>query len=297
MTTMCEVGRSAIRRCRVGVGLLALSALPLVGQAVPINETLTLRPNASVELSVISHSLAVEGWDRNEIQITGEYDAGLESLDVGGSAQSFRFEIGSTRDGRNRRQGSAELRVRLPRSVRLAAETISGSVTVGGVAGTVQAGTISGTVEIEGDLQSVEIESVSGAVRIEGSAETIDATSVSGRVELDSSVPVQSLDAESVSGRVSYSGGLTPGGTIQVESHSGSVVLALETDTNAAFDLSTFSGEITTDIPESQDEVRSRSRFTSQQSLRFMTGTGLGQVEASSFSGSIRIQRISGTGR
>ncbi len=332
MTTIFKAARRAIRRWTEGVGLLALSVVPIAGQAVPINETRTLRPDASVELSVVSHSLVVEGWDRNEIQIVGEYDSRFERLDVESSAQAFRFEIEPVRRGRtgprDRRQGSAELQVRLPPGVRLTAQTVSGSVQVGGVSGIVSGSAVSGAVEIEGDLQSVslnsvsgsvkywgsapsvqlqsvsgraefegdaesvELESVSGAVRMEGQGETIEATSVSGGVELSSSAPVQSLEAESVSGQVSYSGGLAPGGTIQVESHSGSVVLLLGPDTDAAFDLSTFSGEITADIPGAQGEDRSRARFTPQQSLSFTTGSGSGRVKASSFSGSIRIQAL-----
>ena len=111
MTTIFKAARRAIRRWTEGVGLLALSVVPIAGQAVPINETRTLRPDASVELSVVSHSLVVEGWDRNEIQIVGEYDSRFERLDVESSAQAFRFEIEPVRRGRtgprDRRQGSA----------------------------------------------------------------------------------------------------------------------------------------------------------------------------------------------
>lgn len=330
MTMITEMGRGAGRGCGAALGMVALWALPLAGQTVSIDETRTLSPDASVELSVVSHSLVVEGWDRDEVQVTGEYDSEYEDFEVGGGARSFHLEIRPKRglfdSGRQDRDGSAELVVRLPRGVRLEAETVSGSVTIGGLGGVVSASAVSGTVEVEGDLrsasleavsgsvtyrgdasssvrlesvsgrvefegaaESAQLESVSGTVRMEGGAERIDATSVSGGLELGSSVPVRSLEAETVSGSVRYSGPLAPGGEIEVESHSGSVELELAADTDAEFDLSTFSGEITAEVPGARDEVRSESRFTPERLYRFVTGGGSAEVEASSFSGSIRI--------
>ena len=325
MTTITETARGAGRGCGAALGILALAALPLAGQAVSINEVRTLRPDASVELSVVSHSLVIEGWDLDEVQITGEYDSEFEDLEVEGSDRSFHLEIRPKRRlfdwGQRDRDGSAELQVRVPHGVRLEAETVSGSVRIGGVGGVVSASAVAGTVEVEGDVlsayleavsgsvtyrgnasssvqlesvsgrvefegiaESVELESVSGTVRMEGGAGTIEATSVSGGLELGSSVPVRSLEAETVSGSVRYSGPLAPGGEIDVESHSGSVDLELGPETGAAFDLTTFSGEITADVPDvRRDEIRSEGRF-------IVTGAGEGEVEVSSFSGSIRIR-------
>ena len=335
MTTTVQQRCATTRKATVGAGLLVLVVVPVAGQAVPINETRALGPDAFVGLSVGSHSLVVEAWDQDRIQVVGEYDSRFQSLDIESSAQSFRFEIEPVRrfriaDDLDRREGSAELHVRLPRGVRLTANAVSGSVRIGGLSGIVTGRAVSGTVQIEGDLQSVSLNSVSGSVeyrgnapsvqlqstsghvdfeghaesvelhsisgtaRMQGQGETISATSVSGPVELSSSVPVQWLEAESVSGSVSYSGGLAEGGTIQVESRSGSVVLVLSPDAEASFDLSTVSGEITADVPTLQTEVRSRSPFTTQKSLRFVKGSGSGRVEASSVSGSIHVRAPEG---
>ena len=335
MTTTVERRYATIRDATLGAGLLALAVVPVAGQAIPIDETRELGPDAFVGLSVVSHSLVVEGWDQDRIQVVGEYDSRFQSLDIESSAQSFRFEIEPVRrfriaDDLDQREGSAELHVRLPRAVRLTANTVSGSVRIGGLSGIVTGRAVSGTVQIEGNLQSVslnsvsgsieylgnassvqlqstsghvdfegraesvELHSVSGTARMQGQGETISATSVSGPVELSSSIPVQWLEAESVSGPVSYSGGLAPGGTIQVESRSGSVVLVLGPNAEASFDLSTISGEITADVPMVQTEVRSRSPFTTQRFLRFVKGSGSGRVEASSVSGSIHIRALEG---
>ena len=335
MTTIVERGCSAIRKGTAGAGLLVLAVVPIAGQVVPINETRTLSSDAFVGLSVVSHSLVVEGWDQDSIQVVGEYDSRFQRLDIESGPESFRFELEPVRrfriaDDLGQREGSTELHLRLPRGVRLTANAVSGSVRVGGLNGIVSGRTVSGTVEIEGDVQSVslnsvsgsvefrgnapsvqlqstsghadfqgqaesvELQSVSGAVRMQGQGSTISAASVSGGVELSSSVPVQSLEAESVAGPVSYSGSLAPRGAIRMESRSGSVVLVLGPDAEASFDLSTVSGEITVDIPMVQTEVRSRSPFSTQQSVRFVTGTGSGQVSASSVSGSIHVRALGG---
>jgi DUF4097 and DUF4098 domain-containing protein YvlB len=304
-----------------GALVLTEAAGPLGGQVVPFDETRALQPNASVEIEVVSHSLIIEGWDRSEIQITGEYDSEFESLEISGGEQSVEFRIRQEDDSDGDREGSSEIRIRLPRGARIEAGTVSGSVRAGAVSGTFEGSSVSGTVEVEGNLDSaelesvsgsvsyhgdapsvslqsvsgsveysgesgaVELESVSGSVRMEGSAEMIEASSVSGSVEISSSSPIRSLEAKSVSGRVDFSGSLASDGRIEAESHSGSVDLAI----GGSVELSSFSGDVGYDLATVRD-VRDEGGDAPGKSVTFLTGNGTGRVEASSFSGSVRIR-------
>lgn len=318
-------GGASFRGAPLALALVLVLTGPLAGQVVSIDETRALRSDATVELGVVTHSLSIEGWDRNEIQIVGEYDSDLEELEIGGNDQLFRMEIDQD-DRRGRRRGSSTLEVRLPRGVTLSVGSVSGSVDVRGVTGAVQASSVSGSVDVVGDLSSasltsvsgsvdfrgdaptvrmqsvsggvdfagdartVRLQSVSGSVRMEGRGETVEGNSVSGSIEVASTEPVRLLEVESVSGRVTFTGRLALGGTIDVESHSGSVDLVLGGDTDARFELSAFSGSLSSDLPGAQDEVRRSGRFTPNESLSFVTGSGSGRVTASTFSGSIRIR-------
>ena len=310
----------------IGVALLGFLAVPAGAQLVEIDELRPLQPNATVEIEVVVHSVVIEGWDRNEIQVVGEYDSDFGEMKIEGNERVFHFEIDHDGGRRGRREGSERLEVRVPRGVRLSLETVSGSLTVRGVNATLTASTVSGGIDVAGNIADhvslsavsgsisytgdastvslesvsgrgeyvgtageVRLEAVSGALRMEGSAETIEAESVSGQVRIRADKPVQFLDASSVSGQVQFSGTLARGGRIDAESHSGTVELALGSDTDAEFELESFSGSVSASLPGMRDEIRSRSRFTPEQSLSFITGSGAGRVRASSFSGTVRI--------
>ncbi len=214
----------------------------------------------------------------------------------------------------------------MPRAVRLNAESVSGAVDAASLSGRVEASSVSGRVEVRGDLTLAEFESVSGAViytgsaptvelqsvsgdvRFEGEAETVqleslsgtvsmngvgrdmEASTVSGRIDLAFATPVRSLQLESVAGDVTYVGGLVAGGSIEAESFSGGVDLTFTSSTDARFDLEVFSGNISAEVPGMRDEVSRRGRFTPNESLTFVTGSGAGRVTVESFSGSIRIR-------
>jgi DUF4097 and DUF4098 domain-containing protein YvlB len=311
-----------------GAALACSLAAPrsALAQLTAINELRPLRADQAVSIEVISHTLVIEGWDRSEIQIVGEYDAEVEEVEINDEGATFRFEIEQlNRRQRGRRGTSGRLEVRLPRGARLDAESVSGSVTVSGFVGALDASSVSGRVEVTGNLEAADlsavsgrvvyagnatvvrlesvsgsvdfrgiagdarIESVSGAVMMEGGAETIDAESVSGTVRIVSSVPVRALDANSVSGGVDFRGPLASGARVDVESHSGSVDLDLVGGVEATFELESFSGSVDAQLANMRDVVRNQSRLTPSESLRFVIGSGAGRVLASSFSGGVRI--------
>jgi len=323
-----RIGLRVALRAVLGSGALSIAlAAPAAAQTIPFDEIRSLGPQAAVELRVVDHSLVVERWDRNEIQFTGEYESGWEELVIGGDEAAVRFEIRPDPQVRNRnRPGPARVVVRVPAGVRLTAWTVSGSAQVTGLTGSITAQSVSGAVTLEGNVEGaslqtvsgsaryhgdtrtlrmtsvsggveyrgladeVRLNSVSGSVRMEGGGEIVNANSVSGRVEVTSTVPVRSAEIGSVSGVVAFTGRLAPGGSLQVESHSGRAEVALGADTEARFELTTFSGRIEVEFPGARDEVRSESRFTPNRTVSFVTGAAAGRVEVRSFSGTVRVR-------
>lgn len=286
---------------QVAISLLVLALLlvtsgPLSAQMRPIEERHTLRPDARVEINAIIHSITVERWDRNEIEITGEYDSEWEEIDVGGDERSFRFEVEAmprNRSGRQNWNGSEarSLRVRAPAGVQLAVATVSGDLRVTGLSGSVSATSVSGRVEMEGGGPTrARLNSVSGGVRYEGGANDIEVQSVSGEVIVMTTGRVGSGSVKSVSGNVEFNGALAANGRLDVESHSGNVDLTLPPGVDARFSLSTFSGRVTSDLPNAEDEVHRRGQYVPQESLSFTTGSGSARVEAKSFSGNVRVR-------
>jgi hypothetical protein len=114
-------------------------------------------------------------------------------------------------DGR-RRRGSVDFEVRLPRRLKLSANSVSGDVEVNGVGDEVRAGSVSGNVRLE-------------RVR----APRVSASSVSGDVDVQ-------IDA------------LTGPGDLRFTSVSGNVSLQLPRSLDADFTLRTVSGELESDF-------------------------------------------------
>lgn len=284
---------ATIRPLVILLGLLLLAG-EAMAQAHPIEERRTLRPNADVEISAVTHSISVERWERNEIEVTGEYDERFEQPEVEGNDRSFRFNLRSLnrsqRGTDGRRTGRSELIIRLPEGVQLRVTSVSGSVRVTGVTGAVRANSVSGDVQVRGSRSSVRLQSVSGGIELEGAATDIDAQSVSGGVQVRSSAPVTKGSLKSVSGRVVFAGTLAPRGRLKAESHSSSVDLTLSGATDARFDLSSFSGRITSELPGTPAESRDRNRRGPGEKMNFTLGSGASRVEASSFSGSVRVR-------
>jgi len=286
--------------------LLLWGAPPLSGQSIRIDEIRPLDPSGSARIEVVEHTIEIETWDRNEIQVTGSYDAEFEEIDVDFESGSFRFEI--DRNNRGRFNGGGTLTVRLPAGVELDAGSVSGGVRTIGNFRTVDLESVSGSVEYQGNTSDARLSSVSGSVRyvgsaeralldavsgevrLEGSAGEIDIESVSGRVTIVSATPVREADIETVSGSVEFAGALAPGGEISVESFSGGVFLTLNADVAARFELETLTGGIQVDLPGVSTNVVRSQRFGPSRSATFTTGDGSGSIDVTNMSGGIVVR-------
>ena len=60
---------------------LLLAASPASHAGTPINKRAAADPTGSVEVSNVSGTVTVTGWDRNEVEVTGELGEGTERLE------------------------------------------------------------------------------------------------------------------------------------------------------------------------------------------------------------------------
>lgn len=305
-----------------GTGKLALGALALILAPVAlaqgpdalaaqdrIQERHALRADATVEITAVSHGIRVERWDRAEIEITGEYNAEQEELDIRSEPGRFSLRIESRRTrGSWTRRGSGELTVRVPEGVRINLGSVSGGIQARGLTGAVSAQTVSGSVKVEGSPRTLTMESVSGSVSFAGNAGTVragtvsgavevaggtgsvNAQSVSGPVDVAASAPAGPVTLNSVSGRVRFHGPLAGTGSLRAESHSGAVELDFTGELDAWIQISTFSGRIEHQLANVVEERRQGPRYGPGEELSVVVGSGAARVEAKSFSGRVRVR-------
>src|SRR5262249_11167150 len=174
-----------------------------------------------------------------------------------------RTEYDNSRFYRNNNV-SVDYTVTVPSGTSVDLKSVSGSVKVTGVKGTVRAESISGNV-VTTDTPKVEAaKTVSGNVTLTGividgdlSAGTVSGTvtargvkahalelgSVSGDV-IVTDVTCDRLNAKSVSGGFEYSGAISRGGVYDVNVHSGTIRFTLANPSGFELTASTFSGNI-----------------------------------------------------
>jgi len=212
-------------------------------------------------------------------------------------------------------QVSVDYTVTVPASASVDLHSVSGSMRVTGVRGSLRAETVSGNVtttdtpklevakSISGDVSltgaaaegDLSAASVSGSVTARGlKAHGLDLGSISGDIML-SDVTCDRLGIKSVSGSVEYAGSLVKGGRYEINSHSGSVRLTLSNPPGFELAANSFSGTIRSDFPMiiggDRDRDRGRRRGGNNRSIRATFGDGSATVTVRTFSGEIVIAK------
>lgn len=273
--------------------------------AEAINKTMDADPNGTVSVSNISGWVKVEGWERDQVEVTGELGAGVKE---------FIFE--QKRDGKETiikvklprfsvRDADAKLTIRIPQNSALDVSTISADIATTAVRGTQDLQSVSGDVKIAAYGADVEIESVSGDIEVSGDGTMGDAElgSVSGDIHainlggelgggtVSGDVKVEQgfykkAKLESTSGKITFYAGLTEGGSLSAESVNGPVDLKFSGTVDAEFEVETFNGKIKNCFGP---EAERTSKYAPGWELRFTEGEGKGRVSVDTLNGSVRI--------
>ncbi|MFH1468314.1 MAG: DUF4097 family beta strand repeat-containing protein [Pseudomonadota bacterium] len=279
--------------------MIAIFALlPCAFAAHPVDRSAEAAPDATVSLENTCGSLSVAAWDKPLLQVSGNLEEDDDVLVLTGSGARLHLEVKDSHGGDT---GCAALLVRLPAGVRLEAETVSATLEVAGLTGTLDLDTVSGNLRLQGTPGAATLESVSGEIEIRGAASSLDLETVSGNITVGKALgrldaetvsgdltieggPFDRIELSTVSGDVLLSGPLTPSGRAEISAHSGDVTLRPLHGLPATYDLSTFSG----DVIGAPSSLRIKD-FTGNR-VRWTEGTGTATVEVETHSGDINIE-------
>ena len=115
-----------------GAIALALSASPAwAGSA--IDKRGPADPTGSVEVSNVAGTVSVSGWDRNEIEVTGELGDGVERLEFTTTDKVTRIKV--VLPDRSYNVEDSDLIIKVPAGSRVSVNTVSADTTVSGVTG------------------------------------------------------------------------------------------------------------------------------------------------------------------
>jgi hypothetical protein len=266
----------------------------------PIAEHVAADAKGTVEIGNVAGSVEVSGWDRAEVDVTGNIEDGVERVDVHSSGSRTSVTV-VLRPGLSH-GGEAHLSIHVPAASALTAtlvssdlklagvrgevkvQTVSGNIS-GDVGGDVRASTVSGSVRLmANDSRRMEIKTISGDVRVGGGGGEVEVTTVSGTAKAELGALSRGR-FKTVSGDVTAK--LTLGADAQLdgESVSGSLTFDFGSDPKAQFDVQSFSGEIQSCFGPAPE----KPRYGPGSRLSFDTGGGHGRVHIDTKSGDVKL--------
>ena len=292
---------------RMAIMLVSLALAAGAAHASSFHEQVAADPRGEVDVSNISGSIVISGWDRPEVSVTADLPGDTQRVRVttgGGHTRvcvAYGDSNGCNSTGWHGEAGSVRLEIQVPRQSELDVAAVSADITSRGVSGTQRLHTVSGDIDAELGSGDDEVNSVSGTVDLHGSGQdgTLHVASVSGDVsvtgvagELEARTvngtliaqlsPARLVRLNTTSGDINLSAKLTSGGTVETETVSGDQKIAVAGTAGYSYEAKTFSG----DIHNCFGQRSQRSEYGPGDRLEGTRGGGGG--------GQVRIQSLSG---
>jgi DUF4097 and DUF4098 domain-containing protein YvlB len=258
-----------------------------------LDTTVTFDARGSVTVTCPQGTIIVTGADRNEIKVRARTENGAIRFTSNGMRATLE-----PASGRGCNDGRFEITV--PVGTRVSARSWSGSVSVKGVRGDLETRTQSADVDLR-DVGRIDVESLSGDVTIQGVAGESAIHTVSGDIDLGGArgdleietvsgdidlrdVVAKQIRVHTTSGDVSFAGAIQPDGRYEYNTHSGEIRLALPGDVGAQLSIGTFNGGIESDFP-----ITLKADSHDNKRLSFTLGQGTARIIVETFSGDITL--------
>jgi DUF4097 and DUF4098 domain-containing protein YvlB len=271
--------------------------------AEEVNRTIDAASDGHINVSNIAGEITVNGWTRDEVEVTGTLGRNVEELIVERSGDKITIKVKVPKRGG--RGIDSELFISVPEGSSLdvgtvsadidvtnisgeqSLHTVSGDVTTEHAGGDMSAESVSGDVEISGDngVGEISASTVSGDVSLYRVSGKVEAGSVSGDVILDEG-SFSRAELGTVNGEIVFQGELQKGGRLDIETVNGSVDVNFAGDVSAKFSVNTFNGKIDSCFGPKAERT---SKYAPGWELEFSEGGGDGRVEISTMNGRVEI--------
>jgi hypothetical protein len=284
-------------------GLALLASAAVCASDATFDRVVPAQPQGVVEISNVSGTVDVRGWDRQEVSVHGNLDEGVERVDV--TSEAGHTVIKVVLPSHSHQGADADLHVQIPKGSELHVSAVSADVTTQGVLGVQRLNAVSGNVTAELAGSDLELKTVSGDVRLKGHGQParLHIGTVSGDVHLErgagdleantvSGTLVVSLDSahsvrvRTTSGDLRFEGKLTRGATFDALTVSGDLGIRVSADGGFAYEVSSFSGDIT-DCFDAKAE--SASKYGPGRELQGTRGEGASRVHLKTMSGDVHL--------
>jgi DUF4097 and DUF4098 domain-containing protein YvlB len=280
----------------------ALAPWSLVHAEKTINEQRSADPQGEVEIITVAGSVQIEGWSRDQVEVSGSIGDGVERVDVSSAGKRTSIHVVSRSAHGWGSEGEANLVVHVPQKSAVSASLVSADCKLKGVQGSVKLQSVSGriTAEAQGDVRAttvsgevqltartaknIEVKTISGDIDVKGGGGEVSVTTISGAAKVELA-QVSRGHFKSISGDMNTQLALDPDGEYEGESVSGDISVKLAGSPAAQFDVQTISG----DIENCSGPKPVESRYGPGSRLQYTNGTGSARVHVNTKSGDVQL--------
>ena len=257
--------------------LLALSALltltaTITAFAQDFQRSYQLSPGGQISIRTVSGNVDVIGYEGNAVTVTGIKEGrDRDRVEIEDRSGGNRIDVGVHYPERCNCDASVRFEVRVPRAMNFQCDSISsvsGSVRVENVTGTLRARSVSGEVTVSNVNGRVDASAVSGDVEVGNVAGTVSAKSTSGDVKVE----ITRLEG---------------GDGMEFASTSGNVSVRVPENLDASVEMSVLSGSLKTDFPLQIE----KPEYGPGQKAHGQLGSGSRRLKLSSVSGNVSLVR------
>lgn len=294
-----------IRQALLGVAALSTFVTGAQSQ-VKVVRGLHLAADGSVRISNLVGSVRVTGWDRDSVSLRGSLPKG-DKLFMGGGPQGMKAFVEPLND-RNPQPSSLEVMV--PARARVWVKTATAEIDVSGITGELDLYVVGGKIRVSGKPAELNAEAIDGDIEVNGKPGWLRAKSASGSVTLNGSssdvsistvsggITVNSVPAEgggkferakieTVTGPIRFNADIEKGAAVDLDTHSGSMDIAIPRRTGADFDVTSIAGTISNDLNYARPV---KGRYSRGSELVMMNGSGGARVTIRSFKGPVTLR-------
>jgi len=295
------VQHNLIAMSLITMGLIIVSGLTFAGEKV--DKTLSAKTDGVVEIHNVRGDIKIIGWDKNEVNITGELDDLKEEFVFKAQGNVILIEVIVPRRNINYGDGS-DLIIHVPKTNRVDVNVVSTDLSVKDIKGGIDLRTVSGQAVITNVHKQLYVQTVSGDILIKKSSGKMKLNSVSGEVigNIDSNdIRAESvsgdvklilsnfdnLRATSVSGDVAVTGQLNDSGNLKLSTVNGDISLSFKSNVNARAKINAGPGGGISNRMSSDEVIEV---FPNQQKLSMTLGNGSGKIKIGTINGSILLK-------
>lgn len=306
--------------------LISTFCLGLMGNAFAaqsIDKQLSIGSDTQLQIKVQRGDVTIQTWDKTEVSVTGTLDELSEGFVFEQLGNNFHIEDKLPRHYNGNNAQGSQLTIKVPKTVKLSADTISANLHVAETQGELDLNTVSGNINannlsgkpelhtVSGDITTtgldgkILLESVSGAIKDTDSQGEMNYRLVSG--DLNSHTQAASVAIEQVSGEINVN--LTAAKDVTLKTVSGDTRVTLAKTLSKA-KLESVSGDIIvtfTEMPEANfdldggpggkinngltQDVPQKQKYVPRAALSFQTGSGTANVKMNTISGKLILKQ------